>query len=486
MVHKEDLKSELLKSVPARYRTQLRKAIAVAEKNYSTVIRFSGEPLLSHVLRAARYYADLRIDFNGIVATLLHHRLPEKEYENKDVFNDDVLHLLKNVELVFSNAKKESVDTQVIYKYILSFEDDIRVALIKLSEKFDNAKTIDLLPGEKKREVARRLLMIYTPLAEYMSLQEPKNVFELNGFRVLYPEAYEEVASFVHKKQDSLFSKIEEVKKLITEIAAIVNVDGQVWGRVKSYYSIWKKQTKHGREGKSSDITSFNDLMAFTVMVDSVDQCYSVAFALKDYADVDEAYFEDYIQNPKPNGFSEIQLICKFPELTDVNVEIQILTKEMYWHNTYGPASHFAYKLAGKRFAKQSSEYEWIEVLHKEIDQTAKSEALLVSNPLKLHLFQDRIFVFTPKHRIVELRKGSTALDFAYQVHTGIGHSANFAKVDGVTVPLSTKLDNGNVVEIVTDSKKKYPTETWLDIVISKSAHAKIKQALRKKIVEQR
>lgn len=483
MVHKENLQAELLHSVPAKYRPKLRKAIAVAVRNYSQVLRLSGEPLLDHVLRSAKYYAELHIDFNGIVATLLHHALPEDEYKNDEIFNDDVLGLLKNVETVFSNARKESVDTRVIYKYILSFQDDIRIALIKLSEKFDNAKTIDLLPTEKRKDVARRLLKIYTPLAEYMNLIEAKKTFELNGFRVLYPNAYQEVAQFVHDKQGQLFSKIEEIRGVIESIASIVNVEGQVWGRMKSYYGIWKKQFKHSKEGKSSEIDSFNDLLAFTVMVESIDQCYSVAYAIKDYAMVEDRYFEDYIRNPKPNGFSEIQVVAQFPELAGTNVEIQILTKEMYWQNTYGPASHFAYKLSERRFAKQSSEFQWVEIVHREIEQSNATMELPLSKPLQLHLFQDKIFAFTPKHRVIVLGKGATAIDFAYQVHTSIGHSANFAKVNGVIVPLSTELDSGDLVEIVTDSRKKYPTESWLQFAKSKSTQTKIKYGLRKKLI---
>lgn len=149
MVRKEDLKYQLLDAVPEKYHANLQKAIEVAEKYYSTVIRFSGERLLDHVLRSARYYADLRIDYNGIIATLLHHELPAAAYSDKEIFTDDVMMLLDNLKVIFSKAKNESVDTQVIYKYILSFADDLRIALVKLSEKFDNAKTIDLLAPAK-------------------------------------------------------------------------------------------------------------------------------------------------------------------------------------------------------------------------------------------------------------------------------------------------------------------------------------------------
>ena len=485
MVRKENYKELLLAAVPKKYRALLTKVIAVAERNYSQVIRLSGEPLINHVLRAAKYYAELRIDFNGVVATVLHHRLPDTEYEDKEIFNDDVLNLLKKVEEVFSNAKKESVDTQVIYKYILSFDDDIRVVLIKLSEKFDNARTIDLLPEEKKRDVARRLLKIYAPLAEYMNLADAKNEFELHGFRVLYPSAYQEVANFIHNRQVDVYQKIEEIKKVLQEILGIVEVEGQIWGRVKNYYSIWRKLSKHETEGKKVDIAAFNDILAFTVMVDKVDQCYSVAYALKDYADVPDEYFEDYIQTPKPNGFSEIQVVCQFPELVTMNVEVQVLTNEMYWHNTYGPASHIAYKLTGKRFAKQSTEFQWIETLQKEIEQSKLNNDLQLSNPMRPHLFQDKIFTFTPKHRVVELAKGSTGIDFAYQVHTRVGDCASFVTVNGKTMPLSTELHNGDVVDVQTDARKLYPSDWWLEFAKTKSAQVKIRRGLRKKILDE-
>lgn len=482
MVRKEDHKQLLIVAVPANFRPQLKKAIVVAERNYGHIIRLSGEPLLHHVLRSARYYADLRIDFNGIVATLLHHRLPQAEYENKEIFNEDILQLLKNVELVFSNVKKESIDTRVIYKYILSFKDDIRVALLKLSEKFDNAKTIDLLPYEMKLNVAYRLLHIYAPLAEYMNLLDAQEEFKLNGFRVYYQVEYENVAAFIHKKQSDIYEKIQKVRSLLKDIAGLVKINGQVWGRVKSYYSIWKKISKHDKEGKSIEMDSFDDLLAFTFMVESVDQCYAVAYALKDYANVVDENFEDYIKNPKPNGFSEIQIVCRFPELVNINVEIQIMTKEMYWHNTYGPAAHFAYKIQGTRFAKENTEYQWVEALHSEIERLSKTEEMPVSKPLHMNLFQNKVFVFTPKHMIIELEKGSTALDFAYQVHSRIGDTATFAKINGVTNPLSTVLANGDIIEILTDSRKVYPTESWLEFSKSDSARTKIKQGIRKKL----
>ncbi len=481
MVRREDNKALLLAAVPKKHRDSLQKAIEIAERNYGSVIRLSGESLLEHVLRSARYYAELRIDFNGVIATLLHHTLPKQEYENKEIFNDDILQLLHNVELVFSHAKKESVDTQVIYKYILSFRDDIRIALIKLSEKFDNAKTIDLLPEEKRKDVARRLLHIYAPLAEYMNLSDARREFELNGFRVYYPKEYEQTALYVHKRQADIFEKIEKVKLLLGEIGALVNVDAQIWGRAKSYYSIWRKLYKHDKEGKPATIDALNDLLAFTILVDSVDQCYAVAYALKDYAEVSDDSFEDYIQNPKPNGFSEIQMICEFPELLAINIEVQILTNEMYWHNTYGPAAHLAYKLEGKRFAKQNSEFQWVETVHKAIEKSRQSLSLPISKPLQLHLFQDRIFAFTPKHRIVELPVGATVIDFAYQVHTSIGDRAVFADVNGKKVQLDEVLKNGDIVEIITDNKKLYPTEEWLESAKTKNAQARIKLGLRKK-----
>lgn len=483
MVHKEDLRRELLRSVPAMFRVRLKKAIEIAEKYYTQELRLSGESLLHHLLRSAKYYADLRIDFNGVIATLLHHPLPEHAYQDQVVFTEDVRRLLKNIDIVFAHARKESVDTKVIYKYILSFQDDIRIALVKLSEKFDNARTIDLLPMEKRVDVARRLLQIYAPLAEYLNLSEAHREFQLHGFRVYHPEEYESVALYVHDQQKMLISKIGEIRKAFEDVVEIVDVDAQIWGRVKSYYSIWRKQFKRSKEGKSSEIKSFNDLLAFTVMVDSVAQCYIVASALREYAD-SNSIFEDYIHTPKPNGFQELQVIGKFPELPGMNIEIQILTKEMYWQNTYGPASHFGYKLANTRLPKQTTEYKWLELVHQEIERVNKKELLAEASELKLQLFQDRIYVFTPKHRIIELTHGATAIDFAYQVHTKIGHSSEFAIINGKSQPLSTQLNSGDVVEIVTDSKKKYPTEEWLEFSKSKSTRAKIKLGLRKKVLE--
>jgi len=481
MIAQENHKKLLLAAVPAEYRARLRKAIALAEQYYTTTVRWSGEPLLNHVLRSARHYADLRIDFNGIVAAVLHHKLPDHVYSDKTIFDDDVLGLLKNVETVFAQAKSEGSDTKIIHKFILSFKDDIRITLIKLSEKYDNARTIDLLPEEKKLRVARRLLDIYAPLAEFMNLVEAKREFQLHGFRVLHPEEYDQIAGWAYKAQHDIHEQIEAVRYLLDSITQIVNIKGQIWGRVKSYYSIWRKLNKHDREGKSVAIESLNDLLAFTIMVESVDQCYAVAYALKDYGNVSDSEFEDYIRSPKPNGFSEIQLVCHFPEFADIKIEVQVMTREMYWHNTYGPASHIEYKLEERRYAKKSSEYEWVEMVHQEIEKSKKYNQLIESRPMRLNLFTTRVYTFTPKHRIIELPKGATAIDFAYQIHTSVGNGAQFARINGETANLSTTLNNGDIVEILTDPKKKAPTENWLAFAKSKQAQTLIRTGLRKK-----
>jgi GTP pyrophosphokinase len=354
--------------------------------------------------------------------------------------------------------------------------------LIKLSEKYDNARTIDLLPEEKKLRVASRLLDIYAPLAEFMNLTDAKREFQLHGFRVLYPDEYETIADWMHRSQNNIHENIEQVRALLEDITQIVKVDGQIWGRVKSYFSIWRKQFKHGKEGKQASIESLNDLLAFTIMVDTVDQCYAVAYALKDYGNVSDIEFEDYIRSPKPNGFSEIQLICHFSELVNINTEVQVLTKEMYWHNTYGPASHIAYKLEERRHSKKSTEFQWVEMVHQEIEKSKEYSDLVESRPMRFSLFNNSIFVFTPKHKVIELPKGATAIDFAYQVHTAVGHSANFARVNGETVTLSKVLNSGDVVEVTTDPKKKLPTEGWLLFAKTKTAQSLIKSGLRRKL----
>lgn len=482
MVRQENHEKLLLEAVPKEHRKLIERAIEVAKENYSSTTRLSGEPLLNHLLRSARYYAELKIDINGIVATLLHHKIPEEQFKKyKDVFSEDVITLLRQIETTFSFAKRENIDNKIIHKYILSFNDDVRIAIIKLTEKYDNAKTIDLLTYEKQMNVAQRLLSIYTPLAEYLNLMNAKNEFELHGFRVVYPEEYARISTYLYDKQEDLNQGIVKLVEIITTIVGIVNVNAQIWGRKKTFYSIWRKLTKYGKENKSADISSMNDLLAFKVVVDSIEQCYAVAYAIKDYVDDDKFIWEDYILNPKLNGFKQIQVVCRFPEFDGVRVEIQILTSEMYWFNEYGPASHVAYKLSGKRFPKSSTEFQWIEEVHKEMEKNKNSEIMQLSNPLKLGLFSNSIFTFTPGNKIIELTKESTGIDFAYQIHSQIGDMATFVKVNGVVKPLSIKLNNGDVVEVITDSKKLYPTEGWLEFAQTGNAIAFIKAGLRRK-----
>jgi GTP pyrophosphokinase len=476
--HHESLIAALVQSVPPAFHKRIQKAVFYAQTYYAKEPRMSGEDLFSHTLRSAIEYSQLRIDVNGVIATLLHHRLPAAVYDDAEVFSEDVVFLLDTLEEVFSKVKEEGSDTVTLSKYILSFADDMRIALIKLSEKVDSARTIGSLDVSKREKAALRLLSIYAPLAEYLNLTDAKVTFENEGFRVLHPVEQAQIVDFVKAQSDDIESLKNKIGATLSEITEIVSVTASVWGRIKSPYSIWKKQQKYIKEGKENSLTSLNDILAFTLMVDSVDQCYAVAYALMSYAEVLDKQFEDYIQQPKPNGFKQIQLVCTLPDFSGQKIEVQILTKEMYWHNTYGPASHFAYKMSGARFAKSTSEYEWIERVHDVVKDSQASMTIPESMPIRANLFKESIYVFSPKHRIVELPIGGTAIDFAYHIHTEVGNKAVRAAVNDKIVTLDTVLQSGDVVSVITDKSKQFPSVEWSKFAVTKNAQVHIKRGL--------
>jgi GTP pyrophosphokinase len=250
--------------------------------------------------------------------------------------------------------------------------------------------------------------------------------------------------------------------------------------RIFIYLCINLKLKKYEKEWINPNISSIDDLVAFRIITDTEDSCYLILEKLMDNGDLIYELFDDYISKPKPNGYKAIQFPIKFPSVSDLKIEVQILTEDMYYHNTYGPASHIAYKVSKSRYAKPSNKFHWVEDIHKKMQKNRHKRNKQRNLPIQCNIFQDEVFAFTPKGKILDLNKGDTVLDFAFKLHTQIGNTAIGAEINGKTTKLSTQLKTGDVVEIKTDRNKKCQKIEALKTVNSETSKFRIRNQLSK------
>jgi GTP pyrophosphokinase len=349
-----------------------------------------------------------------------------------------------------------------------------------LADVSHNSETLNALEEEKRTTIIKKILNIYGPLAEYLNLNLLKKKVEENAFKAYKPEEYEAIK----KKLENINISQELLEKYLTKLmdyAFKFEYKPKIEGRIKNKYSIYTKLKKYEKEFQKPKISILTDLLAFRIITRTENDCYKFLEKLMDLGDLNYDKFEDYIMQPKPNGYRAIQGPIKFKDVSEkLEVEVQIMTYEMYYYNTYGPASHIAYKASKRRFAEATNKFNWIEDLHKSINEHINKREEKRSIPICCDIFENRTFVFTPKGKIVELEKGCTALDFAYTVHTQVGYSAVGSKINGKAAALNTKLKTGDIVEIKTQNNKKYPNENSLKDVTTRRARTKIYQGLTK------
>ena len=483
---KEKIIKNIIEAVPDKYEDVVNEAILFIKDIHRNRKRENGEDWITHDLKVAQYCADMKTDTDTIIAALLHDFSdfdtgePTKEEKLvKENFGENVFNIIYANRQINKATASEETDYNVITKYILKNSKDIRPLLIKLADVSHNSESLDILSEENKHTVIKKILNIYGPLAEYLNLNVLKKKIEENAFKIYKPEEYK----YIEDELKKFGISNELLKKYLTKLEIYTSnfeYKPQIEGRIKSKYSIYNKLKKYEKEGIDLKLSRLKDLLAFRVITQNEDDCYKFLEKLMDNAELNYDLFDDYIMSPKPNGYRAIQGPLKFPEISDLEVEVQIMTHEMYYCNTYGPASHIAYKASRRRFAEVTEKYNWVENLHKAISEHINKRETERSIPISCDIFANETFVFTPKGKIIELEKGCTALDFAYTVHTQIGYSAVGAKINSKAAKLSTKLKTGDIVEIKTQSNKKYPGEDSLKYVVSKRAKTKIIQGLTK------
>ena len=474
-----DIQDKVLSNNPEAQIDRLNIAYVYAAQQHRGQLRQSGEAYLSHPLNVAYILAEMKMDVDCIIAGLLHDTIEDTDttYEViEELFGKPVAFLVDAVSKIskIPFQSKEEKQAESFRKMLVSMSDDIRVIIIKLADRLHNMRTIESLREDKQRRIAQETMDIYAPLADRLGIAWIKWELEDRAFRVLNPEMYYEIHQKVKMKRGEREEYLGEVKDIISLALEKANIHGEISGRPKHFYSIYQKIIKKG--------TAFEDifdLLALRVIVETKSDCYSALGIIHSLWTPIPHRIKDYIANPKANMYQSIHTTVMGPG--GMMVEFQIRTKQMHQIAEEGVAAHWAYK-EGRIFnPKEDKQFVW---LRRALDEDNKEKPPTeFVNAIKEDVFREQIFVFTPHGHVVELPVDSTPIDFAYAIHSQVGHTCVGAKINGRIAPLKAKLISGDKVEILT-SQTQEPRKDWLNIVKTNRAHSRISAFLRKKEAE--
>jgi len=469
---------------PAADLDLIKKAYVYSAKVHQGQIRKSGEPYLIHPLEVAGILAELRLDEASIVTGLLHDTIEDTlatRDEIAELFGEEVAELVDGVTKLsqFSAGNtKEEKQAENFRKMVVAMAKDIRVLLVKLADRTHNMRTLEHMSPEKQERIARETLDIYAPLANRLGMQSVKSELEDLSFRYLKPQEHLELQERVSSRAKERDRFVAEVIELIRDRLKENGVDAQIYGRVKHLYSIWRKMRM-----QDLPFEQVHDLIAFRVIVSNVAQCYEALGLIHSLWKPVPGRFKDYIAIPKPNMYQSLHTTVVGPRAE--RIEIQIRTDDMHRVAEQGVAAHWRYKEGGRDGKKEGKDgiraadaetYGWLrQLLEWQRELSDPTEFL---ETVKVDLFADEVFVFTPKGDVKSLPRGATPLDFAYAVHSEVGHKCVGAKVNGKIVPLRYRLKNGDTVEILT-SPHSQPSKDWLTFVRTSRAQARIRQHIR-------
>ncbi len=454
----------------------IRRAYEMAIAAHKDEMRMTGHPFITHPIAVAYKLAEMGLHINVVTAGLLHDIAEDTSINIeslKQQFGDDITSLVESVTKLKRNIKYRGEEryAENMRKMFLAMASDVRVVFLKFADRLHNLQTLYGMPVHKQQRIAKESLEIYAPIAGRLGMSEMKGELEDESFAYLQPKEYERIKRILETKvreQGAYVSRmIDETEKLLakTEIT-----DFQVHGRVKRLFSLFKKMQKY-----DGDLNKVYDLIAVRIILDDVEDCYSVFGTLHQHWRPVPGRIKDYIAQAKPNGYQSLHTAV-FTEHGEI-VEFQIRTREMHELAEYGVAAHWRYK---ERHAKQQKNTRWMEelaLIQKEL--AGKKDFLEQLEFMKIDVFNDRIFVFTPQGDVIDLPENATPIDFAYAIHTELGNTCTAARINDVLRNLDTALVSGDIVEIVTDKHRKGPNPDWIKYAKTRHARTKIRDATR-------
>lgn len=458
------------------YKEVLDKVANYGEKVYANKKRISGKTVMSHTLGVAKYIASLKLDDNSVYAAFLHEVIKFEEHDEKElkkIVDKEVIDMVNTIsKLSYFNFKHGTeVHLEILRKMFMAIAKDIRTVIIKLADRLYNMQNISEVDEKTRQEMAKESLSIYAPIAHRLGMSQIKSELEDISFRILYPEEYQEIKKEIDQKKKQREEYIKNRIEEITNALKKENIECTIYGRPKHFYSIYKKMKM-----KNCRADDLFDLLAIRVIVNSVKDCYTVLGIVHDMYKPMPGRFKDYIAVPKTNMYQSLHTTVFGEDAKPF--EIQIRTWDMHKVADYGIAAHFSYKEKTSKISEADKKLVWLRQtleMQKELSDTNEN-----LNKMKVELFGEEVFVFTPKGEIKALPKGSTPIDFAYSIHQKIAEQMVGAKVNSRMVPIYTKLENTDIVEIVTSKSAKGPNTDWLKYVKTSSAKNKISAYLKK------
>ena len=451
----------------------INKAVEYAGVKHRLQKRKDGSPYIIHPLAVAQIVAEMGLDMDAVLAALMHDCIEDTDASHEDIekiFGRTVAELVEGVtKLTRANfSSSEQAQMENLRKMFMAMSKDIRVVLIKIADRLHNMRTMQYQTPAKQILKCRETMDIYAPLAHRLGMQKIKWELEDTSLRYLAPVEYGEIMSYLqaHKEQDEAFMRTIQSK--ITQRLTAMGIHNTTYGRIKHVYSIYRKM-----QAQDKTIDELYDIYAFRVIVDTIPDCYNVLGHIHDLFNLVPGRFKDYISTPKPNMYQSLHTTVIGSQ--GIPFEVQIRTWDMHETAEYGIAAHWKYKQGSGSGSEK--DFEWVRRL---LESQQDSDAEEYVQSLKIDMFNDEVFVFTPKGRIVSLPSGSTPIDFAYAIHSGVGNSMVGAKVNNRISNIDATLKNGDIVEILTSKSAKGPSRDWLNICKSNQARTKIKQWFKK------
>ena len=471
--HYASMCDAIKKHLPGADMALIDRAVDYANRKHKLQKRKDGSPYIIHPLAVAQIVAEMGLDCDAILGALLHDCIEDTDASHEDIekiFGPTVAELVEGVtKLTRANfSSSEQAQMENLRKMFMAMSKDIRVVLIKIADRLHNMRTMQYQTPEKQIQKCRETMDVYAPLAHRLGMQKIKWELEDTALRYLAPMEYNEIMSYLqaHKEKDEAFMRTIQDK--ITQRQTSVGIHNTTYGRIKHVYSIYRKMLAQGKT-----IDELYDIYAFRVIVDTIPDCYNVLGHVHDLFSLVPGRFKDYISTPKPNMYQSLHTTVIGSQ--GIPFEVQIRTWQMHETAEYGIAAHWKYKQGTGTGTEK--DFEWVRRL---LESQQDSDAEEFVQSMKIDMFDDEVFVYTPKGRIVSLPAGSTPIDFAYAIHSGVGNSMIGAKVNNRIANIDTTLKNGDIVEVLTSKSAKGPSRDWLTICKSNQARTKIKQWFKK------